>query len=74
MSPDDFQAALDTGEPFRVYLADGREHDILDPATAHVGMTSIVAGVYDGNQRFPRWMMFALANILSIKPLTPAQL
>lgn len=74
MSPDDFQAAIDTQTPFRVYLSDGRNHDILDKDTAHVGLTSVVAGVYDENQRFPRWTMFSLANIVSLTPLTPAQL
>jgi hypothetical protein len=74
MSPDDFQATLDTGAPFRVYLADGREHDVLDPSTVRVGETAVVAGVYGENQRFPRWTMFALKNIVSIEPLTPAQL
>lgn len=74
MSPDDFQAALEENQPVRVFLADGRTHDILDPATAHVGLTSVVAGIYDVGQRFPRWTLLSLANIVSIQPLTPAEL
>ena len=74
MSPDDVQAALETEDPLRLYLADGHEHDILDPKTVLVGETSIVVGVYDAGQRFPRWRMFALKNIVSIRPLTPAEI
>lgn len=74
MSPDDFQAALETGQPFRVYLADGRTHDVLDPLTAHVGSHAVLVGIYDDGARFPRWTMLALVNIVTIEPLTPAQI
>ena len=74
MSPDDFQAALELGQPFRVHLTDGRTHDILDPSTAHVGLHAVVAGIYDDGARFPRWTMLSLRNITLITPLTPAQL
>jgi hypothetical protein len=74
MSPDDFQEAIDTGIPFRVYLTDGRTHDVLDMATAHVGRDAVLVGVYDDGARFPRWTMIALNNIATIEPLTPAQI
>lgn len=74
MSPDDVQAALETENPLRVYLADGHVHDILDLKTVLVDETSIVVGVYDAGQRFPRWRMFALKNIVSIRPMTSAEI
>lgn len=74
MTPDDIQAALDTQDPLRLSLADGQQYDILDPSTVHVGVSAILVGVYDAGQRFPRWTMYALKNIVSIKPLTPAEI
>ena len=74
MSPDDFQAALEGGQPVRVHLSDGRTHDIVDANTAHVGLHAVVAGIYNDGARFPRWTLLSLANVGSITPLTPAQL
>ncbi len=45
MRSDDVQAALETENPLRLNLADGHEHDILDPKTVLVGETAIVVGV-----------------------------
>jgi hypothetical protein len=74
MSPEDFQATLDLASPFRVYLADGRTHDVVDSSTVQVGMDGVLIGLYGEGQRFPRWKMIALRNIVSIEPLTAAQL
>ncbi len=74
MSPEDFQATIDLARPFRIYLADGRTHDVVDSTTAQVGMDGVLIGLYGEGQNFPRWKMIALKNIVSLEPLTPAQL
>lgn len=74
MTPEDFQATLDTGLPFRVCLTNGKTYDVLDPMTVHVGSDVVLVGVYGPASSFPRWTMIALVNIATIEPLTPAQL
>jgi hypothetical protein len=76
MTPEECQAALQTEpfQPVRVHLSDGRSHDILDPDTAHVGRATVVAGVYDSESSFPRWTLLSLIKLVSIAPLTAAQI
>ena len=61
-------------QPLRVYLSDGRTHDLIDSGTAHVGSDTVVIGIYDTGSRFPRWRLLSLSQITEIEPLTPAQL
>lgn len=74
MSPYDVQAAINTQVPFRITMNDGTQHDIINLKTVEVGESALLIGIYPEGQEFPRWTMYALKNIVSIKPLTPAEI
>ena len=76
MRPEEIDAILQRQpfQPIRIHLSDGRSHDIVDGGTAHVGIDTLVIGVYDTGTSFPRWWLLSLSQITEIEPLTPAQL
>ncbi len=76
MRPQDFREHLrvQTFQPFRVTLTDGRTYDVVHPELAMVGHSTVSIGLPRPNAREPvyeRVVTVSLLHIMQIEPIAP---
>ena len=75
MAPEDFESMLRTHPfvPVRVYMSNGRTHEIRHPDNAIVSDEVVAIGVYENGSDRPQIRLLSLININEIEPVKSAR-
>jgi hypothetical protein len=71
MSPDDLERLIRQRPfvPLRLYMSNGRTHEVRHPETAIIGDEVVAIGVHEDEGRRPRITLLSLININEIQPI-----